>query len=163
AMVTEAVARGRRVIVVTDTVFSMDGDTAPIAALIDICTRHRALLVVDEAHAVLGPDPALDGVDHIRVGTLSKTLGSLGGFAACWCLVSARRPCRRAPAAYGWPFRRPTPMPTSPGCGRRWPSLARPRQLVVIVGTGTGVGKTWVAARRLAALRIAGATVAARK
>src|SRR4051794_22363993 len=67
AMVTEAVARGRRVIVVTDTVFSMDGDTAPVAALADVCRRQAALFVIDEAHAVLGPDPDVDGVDHIRV------------------------------------------------------------------------------------------------
>ena len=69
-------------IVVTDTVFSMDGDLAPVEALAEACARHGALLVLDEAHAVLGPNAALDGVDHLRVGTLSKTLGSLGGFVA---------------------------------------------------------------------------------
>lgn len=73
---------GRRAIVVTDTVFSMDGDVAPVEALAEVCARRGALLVVDEAHAVLGPDPDLDGVDALRVGTLSKTLGSLGGFVA---------------------------------------------------------------------------------
>jgi 8-amino-7-oxononanoate synthase len=73
---------GRRAIVVTDTVFSMDGDVAPVAELADLCTREGALLVLDEAHAVLGPDPQLDGVDALRIGTLSKTLGSLGGFVA---------------------------------------------------------------------------------
>lgn len=71
-------------IVVTDFVFSMDGDVSPVARLADLCRRHRALLVLDEAHAVLGPDPAphLEGVDVLRVGTLSKTLGSLGGYVA---------------------------------------------------------------------------------
>ncbi len=69
-------------LVVTDTVFSMDGDVAPVAALADVCARHYALLVLDEAHAVLGPDTHLEGVDHLRVGTLSKYLGSLGGFVA---------------------------------------------------------------------------------
>ena len=73
---------GRRAIVVTDTVFSMDGDVAPVDALAAVCAKHGALLVIDEAHAVLGPDPLLDGVDALRVGTLSKTLGSLGGFVA---------------------------------------------------------------------------------
>ena len=79
---------GGRTIVATDTVFSMDGDLAPMDALIEACRRHRSLLVLDEAHAVLGPDPTpsadglLDGVDVVRIGTLSKTLGSLGGFAA---------------------------------------------------------------------------------
>jgi 8-amino-7-oxononanoate synthase len=78
----EAAASGRRAIVVTDTVFSMDGDVAPVADLADTCARHRALLVLDEAHAVLGPDPDLEGVDALRIGTLSKTLGALGGFVA---------------------------------------------------------------------------------
>jgi 7-keto-8-aminopelargonate synthetase-like enzyme len=73
---------GQRAIVVTDTVFSMDGDVAPVDALAEVCRRRDALLVVDEAHAVLGPDPDLDGLDALRVGTLSKALGALGGFVA---------------------------------------------------------------------------------
>jgi 8-amino-7-oxononanoate synthase len=75
-------ARADRVIVVTDTVFSMDGDVAPVAELVDIAARHGALLVLDEAHAVLGPDPDVNEIDALRVGTLSKTLGALGGFVA---------------------------------------------------------------------------------
>jgi len=70
---------------VIDSVFSMDGDTADLDAVASSCRRHGALLVLDEAHAVLGPDPdetTLAGVDHLRVGTLSKTLGALGGFVA---------------------------------------------------------------------------------
>jgi 8-amino-7-oxononanoate synthase len=75
-------APDRPTIVVTDTVFSMDGDLAPVTELADLCRQSGSLLVLDEAHAVLGPDPALDGVDAIRIGTLSKTLGALGGFVA---------------------------------------------------------------------------------
>lgn len=76
-----------RAIVVTDTVFSMDGDVAPVDALATVCAARGALLVLDEAHAVLGPDLAdladrMPHLDLVRVGTLSKTLGSLGGFAA---------------------------------------------------------------------------------
>jgi len=73
-------------LVVSDSVFSMDGDALDIATVADICRRHGALLVLDEAHAVLGPEPTpeeLEGVEVVRVGTLSKTLGALGGFVAC--------------------------------------------------------------------------------
>ena len=89
-------------LVVTDTVFSMDGDEAPIDDLAAVCRDHGALLVLDEAHAVLGPHPDLAdatwaGVDVVRIGTLSKALGSLGGFAAgsrdvVDLLVNAARP-----------------------------------------------------------------------
>jgi 8-amino-7-oxononanoate synthase len=77
-------SEGRPTIVVTDLVFSMDGDVAPISEITDECRRFGSLLVIDEAHSVLSPDPApfLGGVDVLRVGTLSKTLGSLGGFVA---------------------------------------------------------------------------------
>jgi 8-amino-7-oxononanoate synthase len=71
-------------IVVTDVVFSMDGDVAPVKDIAAACRRHGALLIVDEAHSVLGPDIDADvaDIDVLRVGTLSKTLGSLGGFVA---------------------------------------------------------------------------------
>ncbi|HEX2192649.1 MAG TPA: 8-amino-7-oxononanoate synthase [Acidimicrobiales bacterium] len=72
----------RPAVVVTDTVFSMDGDVAPVEQIADACRARDALLVVDEAHAVLGPHPRLGGVPHLRVGTLSKALGSAGGFVA---------------------------------------------------------------------------------
>lgn len=76
----------RRTLVVADTVFSMDGDALDVAGVAERCRRHGALLVLDEAHHVLGPDPDpawFDGLEVVRVGTLSKALGSLGGFAAC--------------------------------------------------------------------------------
>jgi len=82
AMLDCACGKDRRLLVVSDTVFSMDGDVAPVEDLADACARCGALLVLDEAHAVLGPEPDLAGVDHLRVGTLSKTLASLGGFVA---------------------------------------------------------------------------------
>jgi 8-amino-7-oxononanoate synthase len=71
-----------RAVVVSDSIFSMDGDAAPVAELSEICAREGALLVLDDAHAVFelpAPDP---DAACIRVGTLSKTLGSQGGFVA---------------------------------------------------------------------------------
>ncbi|MBW3568065.1 MAG: aminotransferase class I/II-fold pyridoxal phosphate-dependent enzyme, partial [Proteobacteria bacterium] len=67
----QMMSTARRAIVVTDTVFSMDGDLAHVDELSNLCARHSALLVLDEAHAVLGPElPRRDDVDTIRVGTL---------------------------------------------------------------------------------------------
>ena len=71
--------RNSPALVVTDAVFSMDGDLAPLADLEQLCKATDALLLVDTAHAVLGPPTPKSAV---IVGTLSKTLGAVGGFLA---------------------------------------------------------------------------------
>jgi 8-amino-7-oxononanoate synthase len=71
-----------RKLVVSDTVFSMDGDVAPLNELSTLCAHHDALLILDEAHAVLqSAGPPLP-CEVLRVGTLSKALGSQGGWIA---------------------------------------------------------------------------------
>jgi 8-amino-7-oxononanoate synthase len=105
----------RRRLIVTDTLFSMDGDLAPLARLADLADRYECMLMIDEAHATgvfgehgrgvaesahdrearellfsrdapaervepVNQRAALDHRIHIRVGTLSKALGSAGGF-----------------------------------------------------------------------------------
>src|SRR5438270_499656 len=84
---------------------------------------------------------------------------------ACSSPPSVLQPWRRAPRVCGWPCRRPTPRTRSASSSRpspRW-SVSRPDRLVLVAGTGTEVGKTWVTARLAQALGESGARVSARK
>jgi 7-keto-8-aminopelargonate synthetase-like enzyme len=83
-------------LVVTDSVFSMDGDIAPLTTIASLCTQHNALLVVDEAHALgcLGPGGqglvaqlGLDNEHIVSVNTLSKAFGAVGAFVGSSSLI----------------------------------------------------------------------------
>jgi glycine C-acetyltransferase/8-amino-7-oxononanoate synthase len=86
----EAEGRGR--LIVTDGLFSMDGDVAPLEQIVELAHRHDVRVMVDEAHATgtLGPEgrgsvaaAGLEAEVDVVVGTLSKSLGSYGAFVCC--------------------------------------------------------------------------------
>ena len=81
----------RRCLIITDSIFSMDGDLCPLPELLDIAEEFSCMLLIDEAHAtgVIGKTGAgcsehfgCTGRELIQIGTLSKALGSLGGYIA---------------------------------------------------------------------------------
>jgi glycine C-acetyltransferase len=81
----------RRRLVITDGVFSMDGDVAPLPDIVNLAERYGAMVYVDDAHAsgVFGKNGrgtvdhfGLHGRVHVQVGTLSKAIGVLGGYVA---------------------------------------------------------------------------------
>ena len=85
-------AGGRAGLIVSDSVFSMDGDVAPLGELVDLARRHRCKLMIDDAHGTgaLGPGGrgavAAAGLTHkvdVIVGTLGKALGSYGAYVCC--------------------------------------------------------------------------------
>jgi 8-amino-7-oxononanoate synthase len=96
---------GKRVLILTESVFSMDGDRAPLRELVQLKKQYGALLMLDEAHAVgvIGPngrglaaaENVSDGVD-VHMGTLSKALGTSGGYVCgshdlIECLINRAR------------------------------------------------------------------------
>jgi glycine C-acetyltransferase len=161
-VLTETAKDGRRQLLITDGVFSMDGDIAPMADLVDVADRHGAIMMVDDAHAsgVLGPGGkgtvAHFGIDparvDIQVGTLSKAIGVLGGFIAGpphlieW-LVNRGRP---------YLFSTSAPPPVAAACiaaldiieseperiDRLWENTGFFKQGLQALGFDTGMGET---------------------
>ena len=85
-------AHGRGALIVTDGVFSMDGDVAPLERIVELAQRHDARVMVDEAHGTgaIGPDgrgavadAGLEDEIDVIVGTLGKALGSYGAYVCC--------------------------------------------------------------------------------
>jgi len=85
-------ADGRGSLIVTDSVFSMDGDIAPLPGIVELARRYDCRVVVDDAHGTgcVGPggrgavaDAGLEGEIDVIVGTLGKALGAYGAFVAC--------------------------------------------------------------------------------
>ena len=120
-------ANARRRLIVSDAIFSMHGDIAPLEQLAELAEKHDAMLMVDEAHAtgVLGPAGRgaceLAGVAdrvHIKVGTLSKAIGCSGGFVAGsamliqWLANAAR--------SYVFSTASPAPLAAAALCALRW-------------------------------------------
>jgi glycine C-acetyltransferase len=97
ARLEEAKQKGyAKIMVITDGVFSMDGDIAPLPEIVELCERHNAIVMVDDAHGegVLG-EGGRGIVDHfglhgrvdIEIGTLSKAFGVVGGYVAGKALI----------------------------------------------------------------------------
>ena len=92
ALLRRPTPRGARKLVVTESIFSMDGDAAPLTEMAALADRYSAMLLVDEAHStgVFGrggrgmvEEHHLENSVNLSMGTLSKALGCYGGFVAC--------------------------------------------------------------------------------
>jgi len=155
--------RGKPALIVTDGVFSMDGDVAPLSELLELARRHGARLMVDEAHATgavgrggRGSVSAagLSGKVDVVVGTLGKALGSYGAYACADAetldfLVNTARPfifsTAPPPPAIGAALAALTLLESEPELVDRLQANARQlRTALAAEGLGVGAAKTQV-------------------
>jgi glycine C-acetyltransferase/8-amino-7-oxononanoate synthase len=155
--------RGKPALIVTDGVFSMDGDVAPLPELLELARRHGARLMVDEAHATgaVGPGgrgsvsaAGLSGEVDVVVGTLGKALGSYGAYACANAetidfLVNTARPfifsTAPPPPAVGAALSALELLEAEPELVTRLQVNARQlRTALATEGLGVGAGKTQV-------------------
>ena len=151
----------RRGMIITDGVFSMDGDVAPLDKICDVAEEHGLILMVDDAHGegVLGQGGrgivdhfGLHGRVHVEIGTLSKAFGAVGG------LVAGKRPIIDWLRQRGRPFLFSSAM-TAPDVAacieavnmleeseelveRLWRNAAKMREGLVALGFDTGHSET---------------------
>ncbi|HET9593212.1 MAG TPA: 8-amino-7-oxononanoate synthase [Solirubrobacterales bacterium] len=155
--------RGKPGLIVTDGVFSMDGDVAPLPELLELARRHGARLMVDEAHATgaVGPGgrgsvaaAGLSGEVDVVVGTLGKALGSYGAYACASAetidyLVNTARPfifsTAPPPPAVGAALAALELLEAEPELVDRLQRNARQlRTALAAEGLGVGAGETQV-------------------
>lgn len=158
-----ACAPGGRRLVVTESVFSMDGDIAPVAELTAVAEAGGALVLIDEAHAtgVFGPGGAgviresgCESRINGSMGTLSKALGGYGGFVACsgvmrrWLIHKARSfiySTALPPAMAGAALGALTCLGERPGMGRDLlERSARFRSRLQELGLNTGLSQSQI-------------------
>lgn len=153
---------GKR-LVVTESVFSMDGDLAPLAELAGVAEAEGAMMLVDEAHAtgLFGPAGAglvrqgrIESKVNLSMGTLSKALGGLGGFVACsdemrnWLIHKARSfiySTALPPAMVGAASGALAVLRENPGLGRELLArAARFRRRLKALGLDTGASESQI-------------------
>ena len=153
----------RGALIVTDAVFSMEGDVAPIADLVELARRHRCRLIVDEAHATgaLGPggrgavaEAGLSGEVDVIVGTLGKALGSYGAYVCASgeiveLLINVARPfiysTAPPPPAVGAALAALALLEGQPGLvGQLQRNAALLRDALAVQGLGVGASRTQI-------------------
>lgn len=153
--------KARRKLIVTDTVFSMEGDLSPLKKLEDLARKYDALLYTDDAHGtgVLGDGRGAlvhAGIAHaphiIQMGTLSKAAGSMGGFIAAhddiieWILNKARSfifSTALAPSTVAASITALELMESEPGLIKKlWENRTRLAGLLEEKGIGVDVSET---------------------